>query len=82
MRFNIRFQHAAAFGAVGHVKLQHPRLPPQRADLFRHRLGIRHAAAAVYHNVEAVLRQGQSRRTADAAGGAGDEDGLGHDGFL
>ena len=82
MRFNIRFQHAAAFGAVGHVKLQYPCLPPQRADLFRHRFGIRHAAAAVHHNVEAVLCQGQSGRTADAAGGAGDEDGLGHDGVL
>ena len=82
MRFNIRFQHAAAFGAVGHVKPQHPRLPPQRTDLFRHRLGLRHAAAAVHHNVEAVLRQGQSRRTANTAGGAGDEDGLGHGVFL
>ena len=79
MLFNIRFQYASAFGAVGHVKLQYPRLPPQRADLFRHRFGVRHAAAAVYHNVEAVLCQGQSRRTADTAGGAGDEDGLGHD---
>ena len=65
--------------AVAHIELQHPRAAAHVPDALGDLLGFAAARPAVHHHVVAVIGEAQRNGAADAAAGAGDQDGVGHD---
>ena len=64
---NVGSQNFSAGFAVGHVKLQHARIPTQCTDFFRDGFRFITAAAAVDDNIKTVLRQTKRDGFADTA---------------
>ncbi|MNJ54145.1 hypothetical protein D3C77_495750 [compost metagenome] len=78
MGFDIVNEDGGAGTAIRHVELQHARLLAQRPDFIGNGLGLAAAAAAMHDQVESGARQAQGYGPANAATGAGNQNGVSH----
>ena len=68
-----RFECTAHGWSIGDISRKKLRVPAHGADPFGDALGLCLAVAVAHHDIEAICRQTESDRSANAAAGAGDE---------